>query len=98
MRFEGDEGERARKLSRDAPRLPDHRLMAAMHAVEIADDNDRAPRLGRHGIVVAEDAHWLAVHKGRDTGRQGNRQAVSCRRRGAQKARKRRALSPGPAP
>ncbi len=57
MRLEGEHAQRRAALLGDAPGLPDQRLMAAMHAVEIADGHDRALIGVRHVAMMTEDAH-----------------------------------------
>ena len=57
MRLEGEHGQRGATLFGNAFGIRDQRLMAAMHAVEIADGHDRAA-IGRGNVaIVAKDAH-----------------------------------------
>ncbi len=59
LRLEGDNAERCAKLLRDALTFRDQRLMAPMHAVEIADRHDGALRRTRNRLEVAGNDHIL---------------------------------------
>jgi hypothetical protein len=57
MRLECEHAQRRAIFVRHRFRLRDQRLMAAMHAVEIANRDDSAFRAVRHVIMMAEDPH-----------------------------------------
>jgi hypothetical protein len=40
--------------------MTDHRLMAEMDAVEITDNEYRAPCVGGQAVRVTENSHWSA--------------------------------------
>src|SRR3546814_16428468 len=61
MGLEGQHSERRARLGRDLRGAADHRLMAAMHTIEIADRDGGAARAGRDVGVVAEDSHGPAA-------------------------------------
>ena len=57
MRFKGQNRQPAPALLREAAGFADQGLVAAMHAVEIADGDDGALINRRHVVEMAEDAH-----------------------------------------
>src|SRR5262249_45125779 len=61
MRFERKDTEKTTALFREPARRGDQRLVTQMHAVEVADRNDRALVGIWHVAKVAEDAHGRLV-------------------------------------
>ena len=59
MRLERDGDRRSAERGRARDRRIDHGAMAAVHAVEIADRRDRAPKLRDARRVIADDQHGL---------------------------------------
>ena len=57
MRLEGEHRQAGAELAGAARRGADHRLMAAMHAVEIAERHHRAARLDRYLGVMSKQPH-----------------------------------------
>ena len=57
MGLEHQRGGTRAKRCRDFTRALDQRLVAPMHAVEIADRHRRPTRAGRHVIIALEHVH-----------------------------------------
>jgi len=60
MRLEGHDAQRRAQGLRLLARRPQHGLMAAMHAVEIAERHNGAPRRRRQGRIMPEYLHGLS--------------------------------------
>ena len=82
MRLEGEHGKRRAEGARDARAFLDHRAVAEVDPVEIADGDDRAARVRGRGLPVPYDAHGRAVSLIRARGRICARPRLGQRRAG----------------
>ena len=58
VRVESGDDHRPPKVEAERNRPADHRLVAEMEAVEIAERDDRAAKLFRDRLVVVQPLHW----------------------------------------
>ena len=82
VRLEGEHGKRRAEGPCDARAFLDHRAVAEMDPVEIADGDDRAARVCGRGLPVPYDAHGRAVSLIRARGRICARPRLGQRRAG----------------
>src|SRR3546814_20496639 len=84
MRLERDDAVRDSRDARQPPRFGDHRLVAAMYTVEIAERDNGAAGLDGQVRMMAENAHARGESCSRTTSTRHCRASVrQYRRRGA---------------